>query len=83
MWQHLQTGKKTKRVILNAKTDKISACNALDKVLFNAELENIEKKLNELFQLLRDNTIQVLVYDLVASKVDGIESFQSMDIWKT
>ena len=39
--------KKTLSVIVNAKTDKISACNALDKVLFNKNIEGLEDKISE------------------------------------
>ena len=35
---------KTMRVIVNAKTDKISGCNALDKVLINKNIINYENK---------------------------------------
>src|SRR5699024_9577283 len=39
---------KTKKVIFNAKTHKISACNALDNVLINKNIEGFEEKLKDL-----------------------------------
>src|SRR5690606_1132094 len=49
-----------KRVILNAKTDKISGCNALDKVLIDKNLPNYEKHLKEIGKLMEDNQVEVL-----------------------
>merc|ERR1712108_94795 len=40
--------KKTLEVIINAKTDKISGCNALDKVLVDKNIEDYESKLKDL-----------------------------------
>src|SRR5699024_8354560 len=56
---------KAKKVILNAKTHKISACNALDNVLIDKNLPEIENRLKELDQLLKDSKVQVLVDDKV------------------
>ena len=48
-------------VIHNAKTDKISACNALDKVLLSRQLPDLDKKLNQLYQHLSQSNVEVLV----------------------
>ncbi len=46
-------------VILNAKTNKISACNALDKVLINQSLPHIQVKLTTLLNLLSDHGVDI------------------------
>lgn len=50
-----------KKVILNAKTNKISGCNALDKVLVDKNLPNYEDQLRVLEKLMRDNKVEILV----------------------
>ncbi|MEL6390152.1 MAG: glutamate-5-semialdehyde dehydrogenase, partial [Bacteroidota bacterium] len=46
---------------LNAKTDKTSACNALDKVVLDIDLPNYKEKLNELIKLLQKNDVNVQI----------------------
>ncbi|PQV46504.1 glutamate-5-semialdehyde dehydrogenase [Jejuia pallidilutea] len=53
--------KKTIEVILNAKTDKISACNALDKILINENISDYKGKLQILNDILKQNKVKVLV----------------------
>ncbi len=48
-------------VILNAKVTKISACNALDKVLINKNLPGFKIFLTELIQKLKSHKVEVLV----------------------
>lgn len=48
------------RIIVNAKTDKISACNALDKVLIDKKLPNLEGFVDELVKRLEDRQVDVL-----------------------
>ncbi len=48
-------------VILNAKTSKISACNALDKVLLDTALPNFSYKVLELFETLKRAGVEVIV----------------------
>ena len=50
-------------IILNAKTAKISACNALDKVLIHADLPEKEKFITNLVNQLVDHHVEVLVED--------------------
>lgn len=61
-----------KKVILNAKTDKISGCNALDKVLVDKELPNYEDQLKEFQKLMKDNGVEILV-DEETHKILGDE----------
>ncbi|WP_347373048.1 glutamate-5-semialdehyde dehydrogenase [Aequorivita sp. Q41] len=53
--------KKTIQVLLNAKTDKISGCNALDKVLIDKNLPNFETRLQELKTVLKQAKVEILV----------------------
>ena len=51
---------KTIEVIINAKTDKISGCNALDKVLVDKNIVDYEAKIKELDQILKAKGVEVL-----------------------
>ncbi len=51
---------KAMQIILNAKTDKISACNALDKVLIHKALPGYKDFVNRLIQNLQKNKVKVL-----------------------
>lgn len=57
----------TLEVIINAKTDKISACNALDKILIDERIENYDQKLQELNSVLEAHQVEVLVDAKVAT----------------
>ena len=52
---------KTVKVILNAKTQKISACNAIDKILINEELPNYGERVKDLGNLLKAKEVSLLV----------------------
>lgn len=52
---------KTLKVILNAKTNKISACNALDKVLINKHTLDLQEKFESLVDTLKGNGVEVLL----------------------
>lgn len=52
---------KTLKVIINAKTNKISGFNALDKVLIDKDCPDFESKLNDLTKALTDLGVEVLV----------------------
>ncbi len=54
-------------IIINAKTDKISACNALDKVLINEHLPELDERMNTLFAALARHGVEIV--SNVASKV--------------
>jgi glutamate-5-semialdehyde dehydrogenase len=49
------------QVILNAKTSKISACNALDKILINTNLSNYHNRMTDLKNILKINGVSILV----------------------
>lgn len=66
-------------VILNGKS-KISACNAVDKVLIDENLANKEEFINKLISKLNDAKIQVLG-DAVVSKNHNLEQISSNEVW--
>ncbi|SEP67459.1 glutamate-5-semialdehyde dehydrogenase [Hyunsoonleella jejuensis] len=66
-------------VIMNGKS-KISACNAVDKVLIDKNLPNKQEFVNTLVSKLKDFKIEVLG-DETISKENGLESIKSDDIW--
>jgi glutamate-5-semialdehyde dehydrogenase len=49
------------QIILNAKTSKISACNALDKILINTNLSDYQDKMTDLKNILKNNRVSILV----------------------
>lgn len=73
---------KSLEVILNAKTHKISACNALDKILIDTRIEDYEGKLNELRQILVDNGVSILVDEKVKKTLKNEEVISDESIWK-
>ncbi|MBY5958837.1 glutamate-5-semialdehyde dehydrogenase [Membranicola marinus] len=73
---------KTMKVILNAKTDKISACNALDKVLINKNATDLESRYKSLLATLKENGVEVITPDSDSSENGDIwyEEFLAMKI---
>jgi len=82
--------KKTVDVIINAKTNKISGCNALDKVLIDEHYPDFEQKTNELIEILKAAKVEVLVDErikefakdeaVIPSPVTWSEEFLAMKI---
>jgi glutamate-5-semialdehyde dehydrogenase len=69
-------------VILNAKTDKISGCNALDKVLVDkGSLPNYEERLKELQDLMKKNQVEILVDEEVSKVLSNEEKIPEEDTW--
>ncbi len=73
---------KTLNVIINAKTDKISACNALDKILINTSLPDYETKLKELQAVLKEKEVAILVDEKVKNTLNNEELITDNNIWK-
>ena len=67
-------------VIVNAKTAKISACNALDKVLIDKNLPNKEIFIKALITKLKMYKVKILG-DEVVSMFDGVEAITSDNLW--
>ncbi|WP_370476991.1 glutamate-5-semialdehyde dehydrogenase [Tamlana flava] len=72
---------KTLKVILNAKTDKISGCNALDKVLIDKNIPNYEAKLKELQHVLRSANVTILVDEKIGNILPSENKIQEEDTW--
>ena len=72
---------KSLKVILNAKTHKISACNALDKILIDSALPSYEEKLKELDTFLSENGVSVLVDKETGAVLKNESVIQDEAIW--
>lgn len=72
---------KAVNVIINAKTDKISGCNALDKVLINKNLPEYEIKLKMLQEKLEKLNVEILVDDKVSDILSQKEKVEDVDVW--
>ncbi len=59
-----------KKVIINAKTDKISGCNALDKVLIDKNLPDYKARLADLHKTLKDYKLEILVDETIKTEMD-------------
>ncbi|MFB3388489.1 glutamate-5-semialdehyde dehydrogenase [Flavobacterium sp. LAR06] len=68
------------KVILNAKTSKISACNAVDKVLIDSKLPNFEGFTAMLIEALIESKVEVIV-DKSLENFENTETLQNEDIW--
>lgn len=73
--------KKTLEVIINAKTNKISGCNALDKVLMDTKIPNYEAKLIELKEVLKASKVEVIVDSEVKKTLSSSEEIKDESIW--
>ncbi len=73
---------KSIKVILNAKTDKISACNALDKILINTHLDNYRAKMTELGDILQHNGISILVDEYTKKVLKDEPLIKDESVWK-
>ena len=70
-----------KKVMLNAKIDKISGCNALDKVLIDEHIDDFEGKVKELQEMFAENKVKILVNDKVGEVLSSEEKVPSEDTW--
>ncbi|MEN2488321.1 glutamate-5-semialdehyde dehydrogenase [Flavobacterium sp. B11] len=68
------------KVILNAKTAKISACNALDKVLINSKLPNFEGFAAMLIEALIESKVEIIV-DKSLENFENTKTIENEDIW--
>lgn len=73
---------KSLKVILNAKTHKISACNALDKILVDTQIDGYEDKLKELQQVLTANNVSIIVDDRVKKTLTKEDAITDESIWQ-
>ena len=68
------------KVILNAKTTKISACNAADKVLINSNLPNKEIFIEKLIVALLEFNVKILGDDAL-STFENVAAFIDESVW--
>lgn len=59
------------QIIVNAKTDKISACNALDKVLIDKNLPNLEGFVTDLQEALGEKGVEILLGQKIGSEIES------------
>ena len=71
---------KALEIIINAKTAKISACNAVDKVLIDKELPGYELFIKELIEKLNIEKVTVLASGEI-SKFPGVEKTEDESLW--
>lgn len=74
--------KKSLNVILNAKTHKISACNALDKILIDSDIPDYSKKLKELDSFLTENGVSILVDEKTGAVLKERSIIKDESVWK-
>lgn len=67
-------------IIINAKTTKISACNALDKVLVASDLIRKHQFLKHLIQELQKSKVEILADDALSS-LEGTLPITNESIW--
>tara|TARA_R110001592_G_scaffold82064_1_gene243215 strand:+ start:3297 stop:4496 length:1200 start_codon:yes stop_codon:yes gene_type:complete len=73
---------KTLSVIINGKTDKISACNALDKILISKNIANYETKLVQLQTVLKERNVTILVDEDVKKVLTDEALIPEPSVWK-
>jgi len=72
---------KAVKVIINAKTDKISGCNALDKVLIDKNITDFEGKIKELNETLTKLGVEVLSDDETAKILSDNKKIEGKETW--
>ncbi|MCB9426291.1 MAG: glutamate-5-semialdehyde dehydrogenase [Flavobacteriales bacterium] len=70
-----------KKVMINAKTNKISGCNALDKILFNKNIPDLEAKLKDLESALGQYKVQLYADSASTSIMSSAQEITSDAIW--
>ncbi len=73
---------KSVKVILNAKTHKISACNALDKILVDTRIDGYKEKLEELKKVLEANNVSIIVDKTVKQILTEVDTITDESIWQ-
>lgn len=73
---------KSLNVILNAKTQKISACNALDKILIDSAVPDYSEKLKELDAILTKNGVTILVDDKTGTVLKDRTIIKDESVWE-
>jgi len=69
------------KIILNAKTSKISACNALDKVLLDERIPNFDAFVGNLIQQLKAFDVEILV-DVSLESFENTTLLKDASVWR-
>ena len=72
----------SKKVIINAKTDKISGCNALDKVLLDKNLPDLSTRIKDLVQTMKSAQVSVVGDKVVEEHAQDVEKIEDDALWK-
>lgn len=70
-----------KKVIINSKTDKISGCNALDKVFIDAKIEGFDEKIKDLYDTLNSHKVETVIDNNLSSILTDAEAVKGEDVW--
>ncbi len=73
---------KTIKVMLNAKTDKTSACNALDNILIDSNIDSYEAKLKDLGAILSKVGVEIIVDKKSKKILSQKELMANEEVWK-
>ncbi|EGV44191.1 glutamate-5-semialdehyde dehydrogenase [Bizionia argentinensis JUB59] len=72
---------KAVKVIINAKTDKISGCNALDKVLIDKNISGYDQKVKELQKTLEHVGVELVVDKKIGAILTNEDQIPNEDTW--
>ena len=72
----------SKKVIINAKTDKISGCNALDKVILDENISELPAKINNLVDTLKAAGVSIIGDEVITEHATGVEKIEDEAVWK-
>src|SRR5690554_65308 len=68
-------------VIVNAKTNKISGCNALDKILVDEDHPNFKDTLLTIEGALKEKDVEVIGTEKVLEYIDSDKKVENDDVW--
>ena len=70
-----------KKVIVNAKTHKISGCNALDKILINKNIDGLHDKLSDLGKTLSAHNVELLADEASKPHIANAKDIPNEAVW--
>src|SRR5690554_975611 len=73
---------KTMKVVMNAKTDKTSACNTLDNILVDSSIPSYEAKLQDVASTLSKAGVEIIVDENTQKVLAGTEKLANEEVWK-
>jgi glutamate-5-semialdehyde dehydrogenase len=68
-------------VLVNAKTDKISGCNALDKILVDENHPQFEETLKAIEKALMDKGVHIVASEKVIGQLETNDKIETEDVW--